>query len=125
MSKNILIIDDNEMINSTIKDEIQVKHQDWDVISAHSGDEAFDLLKTKRVDLIVLDISMPNMDGWEVTTKLRETPKLSTTPIVFLSDKNDELSRELASKVTKYYVEKPLDIKKLYQTILEALNVLN
>jgi CheY-like chemotaxis protein len=86
--KKILIVDDNEVQLSFA--EIQLK-KGYEVTSAKSGKEALDHLFHGLVpDLIMLDILMPDMDGWETFGRLRAVSVLHEVPIIFLSSVNDK-----------------------------------
>jgi len=86
--KKILLVDDNEVQLSVA--EIQLK-KEFQVTTAKSGKEALDHLFHGLVpDLIMLDILMPDMDGWETFGRLRAVSKLHEVPILFLSSINDK-----------------------------------
>src|SRR5438105_995390 len=84
MSEKILVIDDDPqivMILATL-----LKHNGYEPVKAHSPEEGLRLAYSNHPDLVILDIMMPNMDGWEVCRRLRE---LSDVPIIFLSAKGE------------------------------------
>jgi len=86
--KKILLVDDNEVQLSV--SEIQL-NKDYEVTTAKSGKEALDYLFHGHVpDLIILDILMPDMDGWETFGRLRAISKLHEVPILFFSSINDQ-----------------------------------
>jgi two-component system KDP operon response regulator KdpE len=84
MAEKILVIDDDPqivMILATL-----LKHNGYEIIRAHGPEEGLRLAYNNHPDLVILDIMMPNMDGWEVCSRLRE---LSDVPIIFLSAKGE------------------------------------
>ena len=122
--KKIMIVDDNPSLILTVKTGFQEIAAGYDIIEAKSGNECFDLLRQGKIpDLILLDIMMPVMDGWEVQRKLREHPQWQHIPVVFLTAKTDSISKQIGSIVSKDYIEKPFDIidlKKRVDAVLTA-----
>lgn len=87
----ILLVDD-EPLNITLLESL-LQSEGYNTLSATSGMEALRMAKTSIPDLIVLDIMMPEMDGFEVCQKLREDPNLQTIPIIFLTALDDDHSK--------------------------------
>lgn len=88
MSNSILIVDDEKEIRDLI--EIYLKNEGYKVIKASNGEEALDILEKEKINLIVLDIMMPKIDGLEVCKKVRE--KLNI-PILMLSAKSEDMDK--------------------------------
>ena len=86
MMKRLLIVDDDNM-NCVMAEYALSK--DYKVFTVNSGAEALDFLRQKMVDLILMDIEMPEMSGKEVANKIKEIPKLSKIPIIFLTADSD------------------------------------
>ena len=84
----ILIIDDDEALSGIMKDMIE--DYDYDVELSYSVDDAFTVLTDRKYDLILLDINLPDGDGFEICRELR---KVSTVPIIFASAKTSEDDR--------------------------------
>ena len=87
----ILLVDD-EPVNIDLLESL-LNLEGYDTMSATSGIEALTMAKTSIPDLIVLDIMMPGMNGFEVCGKLREDPNLQTIPIIFLTALDDDHSK--------------------------------
>jgi two-component system sensor histidine kinase ChiS len=87
----ILLVDD-EPVNITLL-ECLLRSEGYDTVSATSGMQALTLAKTLNPDLVVLDIMMPEMNGFEVCQQLREHPNLQTLPIIFLTALDDDSSK--------------------------------
>ena len=85
MKKTILIVEDEIRIRFLIRDYLL--KENYTVIEAENGLEALDLFKTNKIDLMILDIMMPKMDGLTVLNKIR---KISTIPIILLTAKSQE-----------------------------------
>ncbi len=83
MKKKILIVDDEP--NIVIPLEFLMEQNDYDVKVAVTGEEAIEIIESFNPDLILLDIMLPGMDGYEVCQKVRRNPKLPETKIIFLS----------------------------------------
>ena len=82
--KKIMVVDDDKEILFTFKATLE-DNNGYNVITANSGKKCFELLENKQIpDIIVLDILMPDMDGWEVQEKLRETPTYKNIPVIFM-----------------------------------------
>jgi DNA-binding response OmpR family regulator len=121
MKKKILVIDDNPMILFSVKEGLEEKYDSYTVESALGGKECFDLLDDGRIpDLILLDIMMPKMNGWDVYAKLQENETWKKIPIVFLTAKTDDYSKGFGKLVSEDYIEKPFDLEKLEKRINEV-----
>ncbi|HPS57354.1 MAG TPA: diguanylate cyclase [Spirochaetota bacterium] len=86
----ILIVDDN-ITNSTFCEKLLVKNG-YETSVCSSGEEALEFISKNTPDLILLDIVMPGIDGFQFCDQLKRTPRLKDTPIIFLSAMNDETS---------------------------------
>jgi len=118
--KKILLVDDNEVQLSIT--EIQLR-KEFEIIAAKSGKEALDFLFHGLVpDLIILDILMPDMDGWETFGRLRAVSALQEVPIVFMSslDDKDEIDRAYDLGAADFII-KPLKSKEFLERIREAV----
>jgi len=118
--KKILLVDDNEVQLSMT--EIQLK-KDYEVTTAKSGKEALDHLFHGLVpNLIILDILMPDMDGWETFGRLRAVSVLHEVPILFLSSINDksEIDRAFDMGAADFLV-KPFKSKEFLERIRKAI----
>lgn len=85
---SVLIVDDNT-INIKVLGSI-LKKSNYQVSVALNGREALDFLQNERVDIILLDVMMPEMDGYEVCTILKKDEQLKTIPVIFLTAKTDQ-----------------------------------
>jgi len=83
MKKKILIVDDEP--NIIVPLEFLMKQNNYDVQTAETGEKAMDLISSWKPDLILLDIMLPGMDGYEVCQKIRQEKEFNQTRIVFLS----------------------------------------
>ncbi len=114
----ILIVDDEPPIRRFLRTALAA--QDYRVEEAGSGEEAMALLQRNPVDLIVLDLGLPGMDGLEVIRRLRGGG--SATPIVILSSRDDEAGKVAALDLgADDYVSKPFGMEELSARIRAAL----
>lgn len=85
MKKNILIVDDEERIRNLLN--AYLKKENFEVFNASNGVEALNIIKKNDIHLIVLDVMMPVMDGWDTLSRLRESYK---TPVIMLTARGEE-----------------------------------
>ncbi|MFB3880433.1 MAG: response regulator transcription factor [Armatimonadota bacterium] len=122
-TRRILVVDDEEAVRSLCMACIQHGLGDeYEVFEAADGDEAMAAVETERPDLILLDIMMPDVDGFEVCRRLKESPETSDIPIVFLTALGEEKDVEegLASGGDGYII-KPFNAVTLAAQISEIL----
>ena len=114
----ILVIDDERSIRNTLRDILE--YESYKVDDAENGIEGLKLVNSKKFDVILLDIKMPNMDGIEV---LEHMMKVTDTPIVMISGHGTiETAVEAIKKGAYDYIAKPLDLNRLLITIRNALD---
>lgn len=115
-SKKILVADDEERIVNLIKDFLSAAS--FSVLTAFDGEKALDIVKNEKVDLAILDIMMPELNGWEVSREIR---KFSDIPIIILSARSEEFDMlEGFSNGADEYVTKPFSPAVLVKRV-EAL----
>ena len=119
MPKKIMIVDDEEDIRISVGQILEVSG--YEVIKAEDGNDCLEKLQNETPDLVVLDIMMPGMNGWDVAAKIKENPKLSEIPIVFLTAKGDDMSIGMGGLASEDYVVKPFDIIDLKNRIEQVL----
>ena len=120
MQKKILIVDDEPNIVMSL--EYAFKKKDFEVFIARDGTEALDISDREKPDLILLDIMMPEMDGYETLKRVRDNKDLSHTKVVFLSAKSKEKDVEKGLKMgADSYMTKPFSIKKIISDIEDLL----
>ena len=106
----ILVVDDESRMRKLVKDFLSKKG--FEVIEAENGEQAVDIFfETKDIALILLDVMMPKMDGWEVCREIR---KMSQVPIIMLTAKSDEKDELLGFELgVDEYITKPFSPKIL------------
>lgn len=106
----ILVVEDDRDLNRFVC--ISLKADGYDVVEAFDGEEALDKTAEHKFDLILTDIMMPNVDGFDFVQSVRRTDK--TTPIIFMTAKDDKPSKMLGYRLgVDDYVTKPFDMDVL------------
>jgi len=117
---HILVIDDEPKIRQFLKEALELR--EYDVLTAASGPDALELLKGHRADLILLDLIMPVMDGYEVYHLLKENPDTKEVPVIIVTAKGERKDRQLGMDGTPYnYVAKPFQLEDLVAKVREVL----
>ena len=122
MTKEILLVDDEIDIGFTVK--LTLSKLDYNVKHVKSGKECLELLEKTdyKPDLILLDIMMPRMNGWEVYRKLKENLNLEKIQIVFLTARSDRTAEHAGKFLGDDYIEKPYDPEDFKKRISKILN---
>jgi len=108
MSARILVVDDI-MPNVKLL-EAKLKNEYYNVISAYSGAEALEIIKNERPDLVLLDVMMPEMDGFEVCRRIKADPKTEHIPVVMVTALTDTADRVMGLEAgADDFLTKPLD----------------
>ncbi len=109
---SVLVIDDDESIVEMVR--LGLEADGMSVIGAQDGAEGIELLARERVDVVVLDIMMPRVDGWMALMEIRNDPATAELPVIMLTGKTQDLAKILAFKQgVQQYVTKPFNILEL------------
>ena len=109
--KKILLVDDEKDIVEFLK--YNLEQEDFEVLAGYNGEEALSMLSQKP-DLVILDIMMPKMDGFEVCRKIRETKGFENVPVIFLTARSGETDEIKGLELgASDYIQKPISPKKL------------
>jgi DNA-binding NtrC family response regulator len=118
--KNVLIVDDNRMILSSLAAHIRFRLPDYHVLTAEDGQKAIDVLDINPVSLILTDLEMPNVDGFQVIKYAKK--KCPHVPIIIMTGSWSLDLRMLVSKTgVVRCIEKPFRFDELDHMLLEAL----
>ena len=119
----VLIVDDCDFDRLMISRALVKKQGNIEIYEAESGLDALEQVTKLSPDLILLDVRMPGMDGFEVLSELRRDPKLMHSPVVMLSGSCDLRDKEMAASCgANAYFVKPSNLKS-YNDIAEQLSV--
>ena len=117
--KTVMFVDDEDDVRGSVK-QLLTKWG-YKPIVAKNGYDCLKKLKTENPDLILLDIMMPGMDGWDTCAKIKADKKTENIPIVFLTAKTDPISTSMGRIASFDYITKPFDINDLKKRIESAL----
>ena len=120
--KPLLVVEDIPNVLELL--EVTLRFQGYEVISAHNGEEALDILEKETPALIISDILMPKLDGFSMVQKLRTNPKTQNIPVIFLSATyvTPEDRMFAMSLGASRFIEKPIDTEDFLLTIAELLS---
>jgi len=119
MDKKVLIVEDEENVIELLR--INMVRRGYDVIIAQNGDEAMDIMYRTNPQIVLLDIRLPGMNGWEVCKEIRKNPKTKEAYIIVISaatQKEDRL--KAATCGASCFLAKPFDMGTLIDLISSA-----
>lgn len=118
---HILIVDDEELIRNVVKEYSQLEN--YDVLEAEDGIEAIEIVKNNDVDLIIMDIMMPKLDGFSAYKQIK---KIKNIPIIMLSARSEEYDKLMGFDLgIDDYVTKPFSPKELMARVKAVLKRTN
>lgn len=109
MPEQILVVDDSKLVTDIVK--MRLSMYGYDVRLAHTGEEALRAIASEVPDLLVLDVHMPGIDGYEVCRRLRDNPALDALRIIMLTSSEDKLAAFEAG--VDDYLNKDVDLLNL------------
>ena len=116
--KKIMVVDDNEDIITYIKKGFEDIESGYEIIESCGGESCIEILKKGEIpDLILLDIMMPDLNGWRVFKIIKENNLWERIPVVFLTAKTDNFSKGFGKLIAHAFIEKPFEIDDLKQRI--------
>jgi CheY-like chemotaxis protein len=116
VARRIVVVDDESSVRMICRFNLMAAGMD--VREAVDGSEALSTIRDEIPDLVLLDVMMPNLDGWEVARALRNDPRTRELPIVFLTARAEQTDRERAADLGAVgYVLKPFDPVELPSTL--------
>lgn len=122
VKKKIMVVDDEPDQILAIKLTLEDLSDKYEVIGANSGMQCLELLENNQIpDLILLDIMMPQMNGWETLYRLKENQLWKNIPVVFLTARTDKAAKNAGGFLGEDYIEKPYNIEDLKKRIDKAL----
>ena len=116
----ILIIEDTE--NNRVLLTRRLKPKGYDIVTAESAEQGLSMIEAERPDLILMDVGLPGMDGWEATRVLKSKPESKGIPVIALTAHAMQSDREKAVEVgCDDFETKPIDFNGLFQKIERLL----
>ena len=117
--KKILLVEDIELNRDLM---VQLLEDDYEVVTAEDGARAIEVAESERPDLILMDMSLPVMDGWEATRRLKADPAFKDTPVIALTAHAMHGDEERARAAgCDDYITKPIDEDLLFDKLSELL----
>ncbi|MDD6485984.1 MAG: response regulator [Spirochaetales bacterium] len=114
----ILAVDDDSVIRIHVKSSLKA---DYQVVSMGSAKEALIFLSNNDIDLIILDIDMPEISGFEMYDAIKKNAKTKNIPIIFLTGVEDEEILEKVKSLNEDYIEKPISTDALLMHVKKLL----
>lgn len=116
MPKKFLVVDDSASMRQLVS--FTIKEAGYDVLEAENGKAAIGKLSTTKVDMIITDLNMPEMDGIEFIKKLRTMPDYRFTPIVMLTTESQEAKRQEGKQAgASGWIVKPFSPEQLLDVV--------
>jgi len=115
LTETIFVVDDNDINLAVAEDGLE---KEYNVVTLPSGKRLFEMLEKLMPSLILLDIVMPEMDGFEVIKRLKSSPKYKSIPVIFLTGTGDEATENLGYALgAADFIHKPFSASILQQRI--------
>ena len=119
--KTLLLIDDESVWLNAMEEALEA--ESYKMVTAESGQVALSKLLKVKPDLILSDVRMPDMNGYDLYEKIKAIPKLNKVPFVFMSGLDDYDAKRVAKSIgADDYVIKPYDTKEIKRIVLDLLN---
>ena len=120
MSKKILVVDDDELV--VIAVQVLLRPLGFSVTTSPSGPDALGRAMNDQFDLVILDVNMPEMDGFEVCQKIRQIDSYAETPVMMLTARSGEADKQRGMEVgANLYLPKPISPRRLIALVEEAM----
>jgi CheY-like chemotaxis protein len=120
--KKILIVDDTKIHLSLF--QVFLQGRDVEFLTAENGQKALDIARANRPDLIVSDVKMAGMDGFELCLQVHEDRDLARTPVVLVTSLTDDASRRRGRMVgAADFLNKPVDVKEIRRVVAKHLGI--
>jgi DNA-binding response OmpR family regulator len=120
----LCIEDEAEMIDLT---RLVLEREGFEVLGAVGGSEGLEIIKREKPDLVLLDLMMPDIDGWEVYRQMKADEESAQIPVIVVTAKAQSIDKVLGLQVAKVddYITKPFGPKELLESIHRILNKQN
>lgn len=122
MAEKILIVDDDREMVDLI--DLFLSNAGFVTLSAFSGEEALDKTFKEKPDLILLDIMMPRIDGWEVLRRIKNDPEARNIPVAFITARTQNIDKMIGLSVMKAagYITKPFSKQELLTEVRRIID---
>lgn len=121
-AKHLLVVDDDPSTRNVLKRLFE--KEGYEVFLAGDATELVNLLETESIELILLDINLPWVDGFELCKLLKEHEDLKNVPVVFISGRKSEMDKKLAFQLGAHdYITKPFNIEEIAETVRTIMHL--
>ncbi|MBV7329891.1 response regulator transcription factor [Chloroflexi bacterium TSY] len=120
MSQRILVVDDDRSIVKVVKSYLE--QAGYQVLTAHDGERALHIMRREHPDLLVLDLMLPDRDGWELTRLARSDRSLATMPIIMLTARVEDIDKIIGLEMgADDYITKPFNAREVVARVRALL----
>ena len=122
MAKTVFIVEDDEFLQGL--EATKLKKEGYDILTALNGTEAFKVIDGKeKIDLILLDLMLPEIDGFAVLKKVREGTRIPKVPVIVFSNLSEEKDIERAKKlgISEFLIKSNFNLDELTQKVRELI----
>lgn len=120
MARQLLLVDDERDLVFYTK--LFLEEQGYEVIEAYDGKQALEILQSHRPDLIILDVAMPRMTGWEVLSEIQQNPETADIPVLMLTARAEDADKARGWELgVTWYQTKPFELDELAMIIERIL----
>lgn len=121
MNNIILVVDDSATVRKFVS--VSLEMQGFKVITATDGMDALEKMSRENVALVITDLNMPNMDGFELIASMRENPLYAELPVIILSSLDELPNKEKVSTLrVDSYLQKPFNIERIQYEVSKHLS---
>ena len=122
MGKKLLVVDDSVFLQSLLKDRLE--REGFDIVQAFDGREGLEKVKKEAFDLVLLDVKMPYVDGFEVCRRIKADPALKKIPVMFLTvmAQKADIETGIAAGAEAYFA-KPYESGELIKEVRKLLKM--
>jgi DNA-binding response OmpR family regulator len=120
MTTTVLVVDDDPGIRIAIN--LKLKNQGFNVLEAGDGNEALGVLASEHVDLSILDVGMPGMDGYTLCERINQDERTQDMPVIILTAQDTDIPEEVANRIrVSRFLMKPFSPRELVRVVSELL----
>lgn len=125
MAKKILLVEDEPLLSNLLKQRLE--KEGMEVVQAHDGEEALGFLRASKPDLIILDIILPKVSGFEILQFLQSDPQLEKAPVIIASNlgQDADMIKGKSLGAVQYFVKAKMSIEDLVVEVKKAVSNLN
>lgn len=121
MAKKILIVEDDKFLRELISQKLL--REEYEIVEAVDGEEGVKIAESEKPDLILLDLILPGIDGFEVLAKIKDIPSIENTPVIILSNlgQREDIERGLKIGAVDYLIKAHHTPPEIIEKVKKAL----